>query len=112
MPPITGAIIGEIPMIAVTLDRDLAVSLALLTSLIIALAITLPTLAPIPWITLQKIKELRLSVVEQKIDAITNKISPDISTGRLPILSDKNPTSGIEIASPNRYAEIINCTVE
>ena len=112
MPPITGAIIGEIPMIAVTLDRDLAVSLALLTSLIIALAITLPTLAPIPWITLQKIKELRLSVVEQKREPFTNKTSPDNNTGRLPNLSYWKPTSGIELASPNRYAEIINCTGE
>ena len=63
-------------MIAVTLERDLAVSLALFVSLIIALAITLPTLAPIPWITLQKIKELRLSVVEQIIDAIYKQNKP------------------------------------
>jgi hypothetical protein len=89
-------------MIAVTLERDLAVSLALFVSLIIALAMTLPTLAPTPCITLQKIKEFRLSVVEQIIDAATNKTSPDKSTGRLPILSDKNPTSGIELAKPNK----------
>ena len=102
MPPITGAIIGEIPMIAVTLESDLAVSLALFVSLIIALDITLPTLAPTPCITLQNIKEFRLSVIEQTIDAATNKTSPDKSTGRLPILSDKNPTSGIELAKPNK----------
>ena len=50
----------------------------------------------------QKIKEFRLSVVEQTIDAATNKTSPDKSTGRLPILSDKNPTRGIELAKPNK----------
>ena len=102
MPPITGAIMGEIPMIAVTLERDLAVSLALFVSRIIALDITLPTLAPTPWMILQNIKEFRLSVVEQTIDAAINKARPDNSTGRLPILSDKNPTSGIELAKPNK----------
>ena len=46
--PTTGAIIGAIPITAVTLDKGLAESPLDIESLIMALAITVPTLPPIP----------------------------------------------------------------
>jgi len=46
--PITGAIIGAIPIIATTLERGLPELESRVVSLIMALETTLPTLAPIP----------------------------------------------------------------
>ena len=46
--PATGAIIGAIPIKAITLDKGFADSSPDIVSLIIALAITVPTLPPTP----------------------------------------------------------------
>ena len=49
--PTTGAIIGAIPIIAMTLERGLAESV-FVVSLIMALDIIVPTLPPMPWMNL------------------------------------------------------------
>ena len=74
--PTTGAIIGAIPIMATTLDNGLPESLSVVVSLIMALDITVPTLAPMPCINRARINVVKVSAFRQINEAIRNRIMP------------------------------------